>query len=104
MQPPGRYGTLKIETNNVVKGFSEKPEGEGGWINGGFFVADPSVLNLISGDDSSWEVNILPKLASQHQLSAFHHHGFWQAMDTLRERNYLEKLWASGEAPWKLWK
>lgn len=102
VQPPGRYGALELE-ENTVEAFLEKPEGDGGWINGGFFVLSPSVLETIVGDDSSWEAGSLPVLADRRQLGAFFHHGFWQPMDTLREKNLLEKLWDSGKAPWKTW-
>lgn len=102
VQPPGRYGALELH-GNTVKAFLEKPEGDGGWINGGFFVLSPSTLETISGDDSSWESESLPALAANQQLGAFFHHGFWQPMDTLREKNFLEKLWEDGDAPWKCW-
>lgn len=102
VQPPGRYGALKIE-QNAVEGFSEKPKGDGGWINGGFFVLSPECLKYISGDRSSWEGEPLAQLASDGQLMAYEHVGFWQPMDTLREKNQLEDLWQSGKAPWKVW-
>jgi glucose-1-phosphate cytidylyltransferase len=86
-----------------VAGFTEKPRGDGGLINGGFFVLSPKCLDLIAGDQSSWEVEPLTHLASENQLMAFEHNGFWQPMDTLREKNLLEDLWASGKAPWKVW-
>jgi glucose-1-phosphate cytidylyltransferase len=86
-----------------VKAFREKPEGDGGWINGGFFVLSPGVLDLIEGDRSSWEVDVLPKLAARNALEAHFHGGFWQPMDTLREKNQLEVLWSSGRAPWMIW-
>jgi glucose-1-phosphate cytidylyltransferase len=100
--PPGRYGALGLEGNSV-ESFLENPEGDGGWINGGYFVLNRSVIDTIRGDDSSWEAESLPTLASQHQLGAYFHYGFWQPMDTLREKNLLEKLWDSGRAPWKSW-
>lgn len=103
VQPPGRYGALKIHGEKVA-GFSEKPPGDGGLINGGFFVLSPNCLELISGDHSSWEGEPLTRLAANGQLMAFEHKGFWQPMDTLREKNLLEELWASGKAPWKVWK
>lgn len=103
VQPPGRYGALKIN-GEMVAGFSEKPPGDGGLINGGFFVLSPKCLELISGDQSSWEGEPLTRLAANGQLMAFEHKGFWQPMDTLREKNLLEELWASGKAPWKVWK
>lgn len=102
VRPPGRYGALKREGTSVV-GFAEKPVGDGGWINGGFFVLSPTCLDLIEGDATSWEVGPLEALASQGELQAFEHAGFWQPMDTLRERTFLEQLWVSGEAPWKTW-
>lgn len=102
IQPPGRYGALIID-NGVVQHFQEKPAGDGAWINGGFFVLEPSVLDTITGDDTVWEQKPLQQLASNRQLSAYQHEGYWQAMDTLREKNQLEDLWSSGKAPWKSW-
>lgn len=102
IQPPGRYGALHIE-NGAVHNFQEKPAGDGAWINGGFFVLEPGVLENIDGDNSVWEQQPLQQLALKGQLSAFQHEGFWQAMDTLREKNHLEELWSSGQAPWKSW-
>jgi len=102
VQPPGRYGALNMN-KNMVKGFTEKPKGDGGWINGGFFVLSPECLNYVQNDQSSWEGEPLTKLASDGQLMAFEHAGFWQPMDTLREKNMLEDLWQSGKAPWKVW-
>jgi len=102
VQPPGRYGALQME-DAKVSGFSEKPRGDGGVINGGFFVLSPRCLDLIDGDQCSWEGAPLTKLAESDQLMAFRHDGFWQPMDTLREKNMLEDLWASGQAPWKVW-
>lgn len=102
VQPPGRYGSLALE-GSVVRGFVEKPHGDGGWINGGFFVLSPRVIDTIAGDDTSWEREPLAKLAADDQLRAFEHTGFWQPMDTLREKNLLEFLWDSGKAPWKVW-
>lgn len=102
VQPPGRYGALQVVDSSVTD-FVEKPAGDGGLINGGFFVLSPKCLDLIEGDDSSWEDGPLAKLATQGELRAFHHHGFWRPMDTLRDKNYLEELWASGAAPWKIW-
>jgi glucose-1-phosphate cytidylyltransferase len=86
-----------------VRGFIEKPRGDGGWINGGFFVLSPNVIDYISTDSTSWELEPMAKLAAEDQLHAFEHNGFWQPMDTLREKNLLEDLWASGAAPWKMW-
>jgi len=102
VQPPGRYGALHLE-RNIVHHFQEKPDGDNAWINGGFFVLQPSVLDRIAGDHTSWEADVLPGLAADGQLSAYRHTGFWQPMDTLRDRTRLEELWASGKAPWKLW-
>jgi len=102
VQPPGRYGALNMD-GRTVKGFTEKPRGDGGWINGGFFVLSPECLKYIDDDQSSWESEPLIKLASDSQLMAFEHTGFWQPMDTLREKNLLEGLWDSGKAPWKVW-
>jgi glucose-1-phosphate cytidylyltransferase len=102
VQPPGRYGALSCDGDRVT-GFTEKPRGDGGMINGGFFVLSPDCLNLIEGDQTSWEDKPLSTLAESDQLMAFEHHGFWQAMDTLRDKNLLEQLWASGNAPWKTW-
>ena len=102
VQPPGRYGALDMDGNNV-HGFVEKPKGEGGWINGGFFVLSPQVLSLIDNDSTSWELEPMDALAKNGQLEAYTHSGFWQPMDTLREKNLLEDLWASGDAPWKVW-
>ncbi|UHJ64631.1 glucose-1-phosphate cytidylyltransferase [Melaminivora jejuensis] len=102
VQPPGRYGAL-LRQGDQVSGFEEKPRGDGGWINGGFFVLQPQVLELIAGDATSWEEGPIEELAHQGQLQAFEHRGFWQPMDTLRDKNQLEELWASGRAPWKCW-
>ena len=102
VQPPGRFGMLDIEGNSVV-GFLEKPEGDGGWINGGFFVLEPSVFDYVEDDSMIWEREPLQQLAAAGQLNAFHHRGFWQPMDTLREKQMLESLWDSGNAPWKVW-
>jgi glucose-1-phosphate cytidylyltransferase len=102
VQPPGRYGALKLANGNV-EGFSEKPKGDGAWINGGFFVLSPKCLSYIDGDQSSWEGAPLAQLASINQLMAYEHTGFWQPMDTLREKTQLEDLWQSGKAPWKVW-
>jgi glucose-1-phosphate cytidylyltransferase len=102
VQPPGRYGALEIEGNRVAR-FQEKPEGDGGWINGGFFVLEPSVIDLIDDDKCIWERTPLEKLAATQQLGVYKHGGFWQPMDTLRDKIHLEELWASGRAPWKSW-
>jgi glucose-1-phosphate cytidylyltransferase len=103
VQPPGRYGAIE-RSNNRVTGFAEKPRGDGGLINGGFFVLSPNVLDLIEGDQTSWESEPLGELAAQGEMMAFEHQGFWQPMDTLRDKNLLEELWDSGKAPWKIWK
>lgn len=102
VQPPGRYGALDMN-RNLVRGFLEKPQGDGGWVNGGFFVLSPQVIDRIDGDDMPWEAEPLTGLARDGELMAFEHEGFWQPMDTLREKNYLEELWESGKAPWKTW-
>jgi glucose-1-phosphate cytidylyltransferase len=101
-QPPGRFGALQLE-GPAVTSFLEKPSGDGGWINGGFFVLSPKTLELIEGDETIWERKPLEALAQAGQLRAFFHPGFWQPMDTLRDKNYLEDLWQSGRAPWKAW-
>ncbi len=102
VQPPGRYGALQLQGDRVA-GFIEKPQGDGGWVNGGFFVLRPEALDGIEGDATAWERGPLDVLASRNQLAAFHHRGFWQAIDTLRDKNHLEELWRSGKAPWKVW-
>jgi len=101
-QPPGRFGALR-HTGDLVTGFQEKPLGDGGWINGGFFVLSPKVGTYISGDAIIWEREPMENLATDGQLGVYFHHGFWQPMDTLRDKNYLEGLWNSGKAPWKIW-
>ncbi len=101
-QPPGRFGALGLNGHQVTN-FQEKPHGDGGWINGGFFVLSPKVLDYIEGDQTIWEREPMEKLAAEGQMSAYPHHGFWQPMDTLRDKNHLEELWASGKAPWKTW-
>ncbi len=102
VQPQGRYGALKLNGDRV-EGFTEKPRGDGGLINGGFFILSPDCLERIEGDQTSWEGEPLASLARDDQLMAFEHNGFWQPMDTLREKNLLEDLWVSGQAPWKTW-
>jgi len=102
VQPPGRYGALQLNGTQVA-GFCEKPRGDGGLINGGFFVLSPRVLEYIPGDDTPWEAVPLERLAGEGELIAFEHRGFWQPVDTLREKNLLEDLWAKGYAPWKVW-
>ncbi len=101
-QPPGRFGALVVDGTRVL-GFQEKPVGDGGWINGGFFVLSPRVGDYIEGDSVVWEREPLERLASEGQLSVYHHNGFWQPMDTLRDKRHLEALWDSGKAPWKTW-
>ncbi len=101
-KPPGRFGSLNIKDNKVVN-FQEKPEGDGAWINGGFFVLSPKVIDYIGGDETIWERSPLERLARENQLSAFEHEGFWQPMDTMRDKSHLEDLWATGKAPWKTW-
>lgn len=100
--PPGRFGALHIE-DHKVQSFKEKPKGDGGSVNGGFFVLSPRVIDLIDGDDTTWEKEPLEQLAKAGQLAAYPHEGFWQPMDTVRDKNYLEALWSSGTAPWKVW-
>jgi len=102
VKPPGRYGALE-RSGDQVTGFTEKPPGEGGFINGGFFVLSPDCIELIAGDEVSWESAPLTELARRGELMSYQHGGFWQPMDTLREKNLLEELWASGKAPWKIW-
>jgi glucose-1-phosphate cytidylyltransferase len=101
IQPPGRYGALNIESTQV-QNFQEKPAGDGSWINGGFFILEPHVFDYIEGDQTSWESKPLQVLAAEDQLMAYKHHGFWQAMDTLRDKNQLEELWLNAP-PWKVW-
>jgi glucose-1-phosphate cytidylyltransferase len=102
VQPPGRFGALNTE-GGIVRSFKEKPDGDSMWINGGFFVLDPAVIDRIQGDSTIWEREPMESLARDGQLSAFEHRGFWQPMDALRDKNLLEELWAAGKAPWKIW-
>ncbi|MGI9099370.1 MAG: glucose-1-phosphate cytidylyltransferase [Solirubrobacteraceae bacterium] len=102
VQPPGRFGALEVDGDRVDS-FAEKPRGDGAWINGGFFVCEPGVGATIPGDDTKWEEEPLRELAARGELTVYHHRGFWQAMDTLRERHELESLWESARAPWKTW-
>lgn len=102
VQPPGRYGAL-LREGTRVQGFQEKPPGDGAWINGGFFVLSPKVIDLIDGDQTSWEGGPLETIARNGQLESFEHRSFWQPMDTLRDKNHLEELWSAGKAPWKTW-
>jgi len=104
VQPPGRFGTLTLGSEQTkVHQFLEKPQGDGAWINGGYFVVEPEAIDYIAGTDTSWEQAPLMQIAKADQLSAYKHSGFWQPMDTLRDKQYLESLWESGEAPWKVW-
>jgi glucose-1-phosphate cytidylyltransferase len=103
-RPPGRYGALKFGAGDCVESFQEKPDGDGSWINGGFFVLSPEVFGRIKNDNTTWEHDPLNSLAKDGELMAFKHQGFWQPMDTLREKNALNELWSSGRAPWKVWK
>jgi len=102
VQPPGRFGALDVE-GAVVRRFEEKPQGDGGWTNGGFFVLSPRVRRHLHGDATIWEQEPMRELAAEGQLAAYRHGGFWQAMDTLRDRHHLEELWRSGRAPWRVW-
>ena len=102
MQPPGRFGALDLD-DDVVRSFSEKPRGDGAWINGGFFVLSPKVIDYIAGDGTLWEREPIERLAFEGELRAYFHDGFWQPMDTLRDKQQLELLWRGGSAPWKLW-
>jgi len=102
VQPPGRFGAMEVDGDRILR-FQEKPRGDGAWINGGFFVLSPEVGRYLDGDDTVWEQEPLRRLAEDGQLSSFRHKGFWQPMDTLRDKRHLEELWESGEAPWKVW-
>lgn len=102
VQPPGRFGALNIHEEKI-NSFEEKPQGDGAWVNGGFFVLSPKVVDYIDSDATIWEQEPLKKLASDGELVAYHHRGFWQPMDTLRDKNYLEELWQGSKAPWKVW-
>lgn len=103
VQPPGRFGALELGADDIVRAFREKPADEIGWINGGFFVLEPAVFELIEGDATEWERAPLERLAARGELVAYRHRGFWQPVDTLREKRALEALWAAGRAPWKVW-
>jgi glucose-1-phosphate cytidylyltransferase len=104
VQPPGRFGAFTLEKDDGrIKSFKEKPKGDGAWINGGFFVCEPGVMDFIAEDSTVWEQKPMERLAESSQLAAFRHTGFWHAMDTLRDRMVLEKMWAAGNAPWKKW-
>jgi glucose-1-phosphate cytidylyltransferase len=102
VQPPGRFGSVDVE-GGLIQAFREKPQGDGAWINGGFFVLSPRVMDYLEGDDTVWERCPMERLASEGQLSAYQHDGFWQCMDTMRDKILLEGLWQSGKAPWKIW-
>ena len=102
VQPPGRFGALNLE-GHLIRSFEEKPRGDGGWINGGFFVISPKALDYVEGDHTVWEQQPMETLARSGELAAYLHGGFWHAMDTMRDKNYLESLWAAGKAPWRTW-
>jgi len=103
VQPPGRFGSIKMGTDNKIAGFQEKPQGAEGWVNGGFYIVSPKSLDYIEGDETSWEDVSLGKLKQDGRLSNYPHHGFWQTLDTLRDKVHLEELWNSNKAPWKIW-
>lgn len=103
VQPPGRFGSLKFGSSTNIIGFQEKPIGDGGWVNGGFFVLNKSVIELIKDDKTIWEREPLNALANKGNLEAYKHYGFWYPMDTIRDKNYLEELWATNDTPWKIW-
>lgn len=103
IQPPGRFGSLNLD-GHQIKSFQEKPPGDGAWINGGFFVLSPKVIDTIQDDTTFWEKNPMEQLAKDRQIDAYFHHGFWKPMDTLRDKVHLEELWQSGKAPWKVWR
>jgi glucose-1-phosphate cytidylyltransferase len=103
VQPPSRFGAIEMGEAGEIRGFREKPPGEGGWINGGFFVLSPGVFEYIDGDGDAWEAEPMHRLAEEGRLASFEHHGFWHAMDTVRDRMVLEELWASGKALWRTW-
>jgi len=102
IQPPGRFGTLNIDSDRVLN-FQEKPSGDGNWINGGFFVLEPKIFDYINDDSTVWEQEPLEKLSNENKLSAYKHTGFWHPLDTLRDKNFLEEMWKTGKAPWKKW-
>jgi len=103
VQPLGRFGALNIVSDNTVQNFLEKPKGDGQWVNGGFFVLSKKIFNYITGDESVWEKESLENLAKDSNLKSFKHNDFWQPMDTLRDKEFLESLWKSKKAPWKIW-
>ncbi len=104
VQPPGRFGSLEVDQNSKVNKFFEKPQGDGGWINGGFFVLNPKVIDYIEGDQTIWEQEPLRNLARDNKLSAYKHIGFWHPMDTLRDKKFLDELWKANKSKWKVWK
>lgn len=105
VQPSGKFGAMNLNANGEILSFHEKPKGDGSWVNGGFFILEPKIFSYIKeGDETIWERSPMEKLAEDHQLTAFKHNGFWKPMDTLRDRSELEKLWNTGNAPWKFWK
>ncbi|MCL4480058.1 MAG: sugar phosphate nucleotidyltransferase, partial [Candidatus Thermoplasmatota archaeon] len=103
VQPAGRFGSLSIDPEDNISSFLEKPPGDNAWINGGFFVLEPEIIDFISGDDTVWERDPLEKISKNRQLIAYKHKGFWHPMDTLRDKNYLNEIWKTGKAPWKVW-
>jgi glucose-1-phosphate cytidylyltransferase len=104
VQPPGRFGAFSLEHDQtLIPTFKEKPQGDGAWINGGFFILEPQVIDYIDGDATVWEQEPMENLAREGKLAAYRHHGYWQNMDTLRDKNVLEELWQSGNPPWKIW-
>ena len=104
VQPPGRFGAFNLaKEQNMIPSFKEKPHGDGAWVNGGFFVLEPKVLDYIQGDSTVWEQEPMERLARENNLAAYRHLGFWQPMDTLRDKNFLEEYWQSGNPPWKVW-
>ena len=104
MQPPGRFGAIRLDQDQtLISTFREKPQGDGAWINGGFFVVEPEAINYINDDSTVWEQEPLVKLAHENMLAAYRHYGYWQNMDTLRDKMILEELWQTGNPPWKIW-
>ena len=104
VQPPGRFGVFSLDQGqSLIETFKEKPQGDGAWVNGGFFVLEPQVINYIKDDSTVWERDPMESLAREGKLAAYRHYGFWQNMDTLRDKNVLEELWQSSNPPWKLW-
>ncbi|MFN5674091.1 MAG: sugar phosphate nucleotidyltransferase, partial [Bacteroidota bacterium] len=103
VQPESRFGVLELNADNQVKSFMEKPKGESGWINGGFFVCEPGIFSYLNGDSTVWEREPLEQIASAGQLCAFKHHGFWKPMDSLKDKNDLNAMWQNGTAEWKIW-